>query len=422
MALASSSSFTTCVLFLLFLYLSCFFNNLNAKHAVAGSHNRQHHQHKHQHTQNPPSNPRLYRAFLALQAWKRVIYSDPKNITTNWVGPSVCNYTGVYCAPSQDDPKVTVVAGIDLNFADIAGFLPSELGLLSDLALFHLNSNRFCGILPMTLSNLTLLYELDLSNNRFVGPFPLVVLSLPSLRFLDIRFNEFEGPLPAELFNQTFDAIFLNSNRFTSSIPRNFGRSRASVLVFANNKFGGCLPESIVNYADTLEELVLINTSLSGCLPQQVGFLYKLRVLDVSFNKIVGPIPYSLAGLSHLEQLNLAHNMMTGIVPMGVCELPNLENFTFSYNFFCEEEGICQNLTSRRIVFDDRRNCLPEKPLQRSKKECNAIIEHPVDCNELCCATGGFGNNVTAGSVPIPPAAIPTAMPISAPLLAPSYP
>ncbi|XP_015953836.3 leucine-rich repeat extensin-like protein 4 [Arachis duranensis] len=411
-----SSSFTTFALFLFLVQLSCFFNNLNAKHSVANSHNRRGHHHHHN-TQNPPLNPRLDLAFLALQAWKSVIYSDPKNFTANWVGPRVCNYTGVYCAPSQDDPKVTVVAGIDLNHGDIAGFLPAELGLLSDLALLHLNSNRFCGILPRTLSNLSLLHELDLSNNRFVGPFPTVVLSLPSLRYLDIRFNEFEGSLPVDLFNKTFDAIFLNNNRLSSSIPRSFGRISASVLVFANNRFGGCLPESIVNLAETLEELVMINTSLQGCLPQQVGFLYKLRVFDVSFNKIVGPIPYSLAGLSHLEQLNLAHNMMTGIVPMGVCELPNLANFTFSYNFFCEEEGICRNVTSKRTVFDDRRNCLPEKPLQRSKKECNAVNQNPVDCIKLCCTTeGGFGNNVTSSS------SMPT-MPISAPpFIAPSHP
>ncbi|RDY10325.1 Leucine-rich repeat extensin-like protein 4, partial [Mucuna pruriens] len=411
---SSSYSFTISVVFLIFLHLSCFINNLNAKHNNTNSHSRHHKQH---HTQNPSSNPRLHMAFLGLQAWKQVIYSDPKNFTANWVGPSVCNYTGVYCAPSLDDPKETVVAGIDLNFADLAGFLPNEIGLLSDLALLHLSNNRFCGILPMSLTNLTLLYELDLSNNRFVGPFPLVVISLPMLNYLDLRYNEFEGPLPPQLFNKTFDAIFLNNNRFSSSIPPNLGKNSASVIVFANNKFGGCLPESIVNFADTLEELVLINTNLSGCLPQQVGFLYKLRVLDVSFNSLVGPIPYSLAGLSHLEQLNLGHNMMSGTVPMGVCELPNLANFTFSYNFFCEEEGICQNLTSKRIVFDDRRNCLPEKPLQRSQKECSANLEHPVDCSELCCVVPNL-TNVSSGSVAVPPAA----MPVSAPLLAPSYP
>ncbi|KAK3040484.1 hypothetical protein RJ639_028769 [Escallonia herrerae] len=378
--MALSSSLTSTALVLLLLHLSFSINNLAAKHGYTSTHHHRHHSRS-----SLVTNPRLHQAYFALQAWKRVIYSDPYNFTSNWVGPSVCNYTGIYCAPFPNNTKIQVVAGIDLNRADIAGFLPDELGLLSDLALLHLNSNRLCGVLPLTLPNLTLLFELDLSNNRFVGPFPYVVLSLPSIKYLDIRYNEFEGPLPPQLFNKNLDAIFVNNNRLTSIIPSSLGTSTASVLVFANNNFGGCLPPSIANFANTLEELLVINTNLSGCLPPEVGYLYKLRVLDVSSNKLVGPIPYSIAGLAHLEQLNFGHNMMTGNVPVGVCVLPNLANFTYSYNFFCEEEGICSNLTAKGTVFDDRRNCLPEKPLQRSKKECDAVLDHPVNCFEHHC-------------------------------------
>ncbi|KAL6145096.1 hypothetical protein ACLB2K_055784 [Fragaria x ananassa] len=408
MALFSFTSIAKCAnaisFTLLVVQVSSSFNHLNltsvaAKHSsrdsVHASHHHGHPHHDRHHSNHSDSaaasddhsNARLDRAFLSLQSWKRVMYSDPHNFTSNWEGRSVCTYRGVFCAPAPDDPKIQVVAGIDLNKADIAGFLPAELGLLSDLALIHLNSDRFCGILPHSLANLTLLHELDLSNNRFVGPFPTVVLSLPSLKYLDLRYNEFEGVLPPQLFSNIvqLDAIFVNNNRFTSiNIPASSLSSSASVVVFANNNFSGCLPPSIANFANTLEELLLINTSLSGCLPQQVGFLYKLRVLDVSNNKLVGPIPYSLAGLAHLEQLNLAHNMMTGIVPAGVCSLPNLANFTISYNYFCEEDGsICKNLTTSKrgnTAFDDRRNCLPDRPYQRTQKECNAILENPVDC------------------------------------------
>ncbi|KAM3222159.1 leucine-rich repeat extensin-like protein 4 [Capsicum annuum] len=365
---------TTTAFVLLFLSLTSNVFNLAAKHSHSSS-------------IKAIKNPRLQKAFIALQAWKRVIYSDPRNMTSNWVGPSVCNYTGVYCAPFPNDTKVQTVAGIDLNHGNIAGYLPDELSLLNDLALLHLNSNRFCGILPLSFSNLTLLYELDISNNRFVGPFPSVVLSLPSLKYLDLRFNEFEGPLPPQLFSKNLDAIFVNNNLFTSTIPSNLGSSSASVVVFANNYFGGCLPPSIANFANTLEELVLSNISLSGCLTPEVGFLYKLKVLDVSNNKLAGPIPYTIAGLAHLELINLAHNMFSGIVPEGICVLPKLSNFTFSYNYFCEEQGICSNLTSKGIVYDDRRNCLPEKPVQRNKKECDAVDEHPIDCLAFHCGT-----------------------------------
>ena len=140
----------------------------------------------------------------------------------------------------------------------------------------------------------------------------------------------------------------------------------------------------------------------------------------MSNNNLVGPIPYSIAGLAHLEQLNLAHNMMSGIVPMGVCILPNLENFTFSYNFFCEEEGVCQNLTSNGIVFDDRRNCLPEKPFQRSQKECKAALEHPVDCFHYHCG-GESSGGVLGSSTAIPPAMMPSATPLLSPSMAPGY-
>lgn len=181
------------------------------------------------------------------------------------------------------------------------------------------------------------------------------------------------------------------------------------MIVFANNNFGGCLPPTIASFANSLEELLLMNTNLSGCLPQEVGFLYKLRVLDVSFNKLVGPLPYSLAGLAHLEQLNLAHNSLSGNLYEGLCNLPNLDNVTVSYNYFCEEEGICRNLTVKGVAVDDRRNCLPEKPLQRSKKECSAVVDNPVDCFEHPCGGGGGGGGGFGASI----AAVPASAPIS---------
>eukprot|EP00250_Pteridium_aquilinum_P001008 c11190_g1_i1 orf=2-547(-) len=117
-------------------------------------------------------NPRLRNAYVAMRAWKRAIFSDPQNITATWAGADVCNYTGVFCAPALDNPCLDTVAGIDLNYADLAGFLPEQLGYLSDLALFHVSSNRFCGRVPLSFSTLSLLFELDLSNNRLVGAFP----------------------------------------------------------------------------------------------------------------------------------------------------------------------------------------------------------------------------------------------------------
>ncbi|CAA0830994.1 Squalene epoxidase 1, partial [Striga hermonthica] len=57
---------------------------------------------------------------------------------------------------------------IDLNRVNIVGSLPPELGLLTNLALLHVNSNRFCGGVSKTFARLRLLFEFDLINNEFV--------------------------------------------------------------------------------------------------------------------------------------------------------------------------------------------------------------------------------------------------------------
>lgn len=136
----------------------------------------------------PTNNSRLEKAYVALQALKRAITDDPKNLTHSWCGPEVCGYFGVYCAAAPDDPCARTVAGVDLNHGDLAGTLPEELGLLTDLAVFHLNSNRFCGSLPDSLRNLHRLHEIDVSNNHLSGSFPSQLLCLPDLKYVDLRY------------------------------------------------------------------------------------------------------------------------------------------------------------------------------------------------------------------------------------------
>ncbi|KAE8690363.1 Pollen-specific leucine-rich repeat extensin-like protein 4 [Hibiscus syriacus] len=334
-------------------------------------------------------NSGLKRAYIAFQAWKRAIYSDPFKTTRSWEGPKVCDYEGVFCAPSLKDPKLMVVAGIDLNHADIAGYLPVELGLLTDLALFHINSNRFCGIIPKSFSKLTLLHELDVSNNRFVGPFPKVVISIHSLKFLDIRYNNFEGELPSELFEMELDALFLNNNRFVSNIPETLGSSTASVIVVANNRLSGCIPNSIGKMHNTLNEIVFQNNNLTGCLPMDIGMLGNVTVLDIASNTFNGILAKTFKGLGKIEELDVSNNMLAGFMSDDVCRLPSLKNFSFSYNYFSGEAESCLPLNRKGIVFDDIGNCIPDRPKQKSAKECQPVVSRPVECSKSKCGGGG---------------------------------
>ncbi|XP_047088845.1 leucine-rich repeat extensin-like protein 6 [Lolium rigidum] len=331
----------------------------------------------------PTNNSRLEKAYVALQALKRAITEDPKNLTHNWCGPDVCSYYGVYCATAPDDPCARTVASVDLNHGDLAGTLPEELGLLTDLAVFHLNSNRFCGTLPDSLRSLHLLHEIDVSNNQLSGNFPSQLLCLPNVQYVDIRFNNFCGEVPAAVFEKKIDALFINNNHFEFTLSESFSKSTASVIVLANlPRLGGCLPSSIGDMAGTLNELILLNSGISSCIPPEIGKLDKLTVLDLSFNNITGTLPDSIGNMKALEQLNIAHNRLSGEIPESICALPHLKNFTYSNNFFCGEPHRCLEVPH----IDDRQNCIAGRPDQRPGEQCIEFLHQPpVHCDAHGC-------------------------------------
>ncbi|CAL9231568.1 unnamed protein product [Arabidopsis halleri] len=362
-------------------------------------------------------NVRLERAYVALQAWKRAMISDPWNLTANWFGSRVCDYNGIVCSSSLDDPLIKTVSGVDLNHGDIAGHLPEELGLLTDIALFHVNSNRFCGTLPVGFSQLSLLFELDLSNNRFAGKFPEVVIGLPKLKYLDLRYNEFEGKLPESLFDKDLDALFLNSNRFISKIPVNMGNSPASVLVLASNRFEGCIPTSFGKMGKTLNEIILMDNGLQSCLPNDMGLLQNVTVLDVSYNWLVGELPKSMGQMENLEVLNVERNMLSGLIPEELCSLGKLREFKYGSNYFTGEPATCRYLENYNYTM----NCLKDVRDQRSMMECKMFLSKPVDCDSFKCnpVSSCFSppppSQISPSSQPLAPAPSPTQPPLSTP-------
>lgn len=324
------------------------------------------------------SNSKLSNAYTALQAWKSAITQDPFGILDTWVGTNVCSYRGVFCTESQGMSTDLTVTGIDLNHASLQGSLVKELSLLSDLSIFHLNSNRFSGTVPGSFKDLVFLSELDLSNNQFSGPFPSVTLMLPRLLYLDIRFNNFSGQLPEELFTKFLDAIFLNNNMFEGQIPQSLGNSPASVITLANNRLSGSIPPSFAYMGPGIKEILFLNNHLTGCIPEGVGFLTEMEVLDVSHNSLTGHLPETISCLSGIEVLNLAYNQLSGVLPDLVCSLKNLANLTVSYNFFSGFSQECSKLFSRG--FDFSGNCIPGKNMQRPPPECSFIPGGDLSC------------------------------------------
>ncbi|KAG6588010.1 Leucine-rich repeat extensin-like protein 4, partial [Cucurbita argyrosperma subsp. sororia] len=337
-------------------------------------------------TPSGPPTPRLNRGYAALQAWKSAITSDPLGILSSWVGPNVCSYKGVFCAQVQDEmtsSPVDIIAGIDLNHANLAGTLVNQLSYLTEITLFHLNSNRFSGTVPDTFRQMSSLQELDLSNNLFSGPFPITTLYIPNLVYLDLRFNDFSGPIPEDIFNKKLDAIFLNNNHFDGELPQNLGNSPASVINLANNKLSGNIPTGFGILGSSLKEILFLNNQLTGCIPEGIGLFSEMQVFDVSFNSLMGHLPDTLSCLNDIQILNFGHNRLSGVLPDLICSLKSLVNLTVSFNFFSGVSQECSHHFLGNLGFDFSGNCIPGRNMQRPPPECSMIPGGSLNCLRL---------------------------------------
>ncbi|KAH0926117.1 hypothetical protein HID58_018373 [Brassica napus] len=192
------------------------------------------------------ASPLLKKVYPVLQAFKKLVEVDSKNILASWNGSDICGkYRGLECA-TFPGTKYQAVASVQFNGFNFSGKnlrLDNFLDKLDTVTIFHANSNNFLGSVPK-VSNLKYLFELDLSNNKLTGEFPASVLKATNLTFLDLRFNTFSGSVPRQVFNLDLDVLFINNNNLVQKLPHNLGSITALYLTFANNR--PTQPESLL--------------------------------------------------------------------------------------------------------------------------------------------------------------------------------
>ncbi|WOL08441.1 hypothetical protein Cni_G17194 [Canna indica] len=229
--------------------------------------------------QKPRKKPHLRNTYIAFRAW-------------NWVVPNVCSYHGVFCAQLPCNKSLTVVAGIDPNHIDIAGtFVRSSVSSLTSL---FSTSIPIASAIPFHASFASLPASLRSTSTTISSS-----ESSPKffLRVCLDTFNEFEGGVPRELFDELLDSIFINHNRCVFDIPNNISNSPMSIIVLANNHFGRCLPTSLGNMSNTLNEIILMNNGLWFCLSPENSLREKLTVFDINFNQMLGLLPEEIGSM-----------------------------------------------------------------------------------------------------------------------------
>ena len=226
--------------------------------------------------------------------------------------------------------SLTRLTELSLRFNGLTGPIPPELGKLTSLTKLHLQqatSNGLTGAIPTELGNLTGLTELALSGNALAGAIPTELGNLTGLTELALDGNALTGPIPTELGNLVrLTKLRLDKNALTGPVPTELGNLvRLQELGLDGNGVAGPIPSELGNLA-RLTELKLERNALAGPIPTELGNLVRLRELGLEGNALTGPVPSELGNLARLTSLNLSGNSgMAGTLPTELTGLDRLE-------------------------------------------------------------------------------------------------
>jgi|GEM_PF-1182380 len=273
---------------------------------------------------------------------------------TGWLEEPVASWFGVLV---DDAGRVTE---LDLNFNELFGFLPAELGDLSELLLLDFNDNFLLGQIPPQLgnlsnievldlgfnilsgeipasfANLTRLFDLVLWGNNLTGEIPAFIANFPNLETLSLEFNQLEGPIPSFLGQLTnLRELYLDQNQLSGPIPPELGNLVNLLSVFlGDNDLTGPIPTELFSIEGLLV-LSIPDAGLSGSVPAELANLTQLVTLDLGENSYSGEFPEEVQQLFLLASLFLNDNLFTGEIPEEIgFTLPNLTELSLAGNLF----------------------------------------------------------------------------------------
>jgi hypothetical protein len=255
--------------------------------------------------------------------------------STGWLDyDDECTWFGISCSNINHGPDTGVqrtVTVVDFGINGISGIIPSDLGLLSNLQYFGLESNLLYGSIPSSIGRWTDLEHLYLqlqNGEKLTGQIPESIGKLHRLLFADFSYNSFTGELPSSIGNWTdlvhidFSGLHLNS-----TIPSSVGNWKNVEFVSFMSLGGhmhGTLPVEVIGKWRNLRKLSLAGNEFSGTLPPTIAYWTNLRVIDVSFNAFSGSIPGGVANWTSIEEMYIFRTALTGDVPDGGCMFSNL--------------------------------------------------------------------------------------------------
>ncbi|KAJ8770204.1 hypothetical protein K2173_011545 [Erythroxylum novogranatense] len=224
---------------------------------------------------------------------------------------------------------------LSLDANNFGGVLPTSLtNLSSRLNKLTLGRNYFTGSIPAGLNKLVNLSALGMEYNHLTGSIPSELGMLPNLQALDLDENRLSGQVPSSIGNlSNLFGLHLDANHLEGNFPSSIGNCQSLVEFSASeNKFSGTIPKEILSLPFLSKLLDLSWNSIIGHLPTEVGNLKQLNTLDISANNLSGEIPLTIGQCHSMEKLHMNANFFRGSIPSTLASLKGLQELDLSRN------------------------------------------------------------------------------------------
>jgi len=152
---------------------------------------------------------------------------------------------------------------LSLNYRNLEGEIPGEIGDLKDLIYLNLETNKINGSIPSSIGNLDKLQQIHLGGNNLSGVIPDEIGFLNNVFSIQLQGNNLSGVIPKSLkYLPKLRHLYLNNNNLEGDIPEEIISLPLSVVSFANNNLSGCYKPNIDRLC-TISYLVNKNEAIS---------------------------------------------------------------------------------------------------------------------------------------------------------------
>ncbi len=245
----------------------------------------------------------------------------------NWLtGTEVYNWNGVVVLSNH-------VSALFLEFNQLNGNIPSEIGNLQQVQDLYLYSNQLTGDIPIQMGQLINLKTLEIDRNFLTGSLPPQLGNLTNLEWLLLQSNRLSGSIPPEFGDMgNLKGLVLSSNQLIGEIPPELGNlTNLRDLLLSSNLLTGSIPPEVFRETN-LYTLALYGNQLTGEIPPELGTHTNLEYLSLGFNRLSGSIPSSLGNLNNLQSLYLYYNRLSGSIPSELSNIVGLRQLHLTNN------------------------------------------------------------------------------------------